>query len=275
VSAVAGGLRVWKLLAGVLLCVLLAAVPAGANTRSEIDGLLRQLEGRHSLRFSYEKMPDTSWKIGYRLADATDYAALHRYVQLFGEEFQKYTGAFIGKTRLASVVFVKDLSFGGQLRSAVPDYGEEILILDFNRGSYAPVYQRHVIHHEFYHLIEEEINKNPYWKDPQWARFNQKGFSYGEGGAKVQGNSNVYLFTHPAPGFINLYALSALEEDKAEIYASLFICSEYELIAGWAVEDGALASKIGYMKGFLGRLDPTMLTPKATGRVPVWCARRP
>ena len=248
-----------KLLVPFLVSILVGAVQANANSKKkEIDELLRPLAVSYALSISYEKMPRTSWKLGYALADESDYAALYDYARLFSEEFQKYPRAFIRKTRLASIVLVKDLSFQGQLRTAVPDYGKEILILDFKRGSYAPIYQRHVIHHEFYHLIEEEFNRTPYWKDTRWARLNPKRFRYGKGGDKVQSDSSVYLFTHPAPGFINLYAMSALEEDKAEIYASLFVCPEYERITSWTEKDPILFSKIKYMKRFLERLDQTM-----------------
>ena len=247
-----------KLLTAILLSLLLGAVQTSANTKKEINDLLRHLENRYSLNISFEKMPDTSWELDYALADEADYPTLYYYARLFSEEFRKYPKAFVSKTRLTSIVLVKDLAFQGQLRSAVPDFKREILILDFKRGLFAPIYQRHVIHHEFYHLIEEEINRDPSWKDPHWAQFNRKRFRYGSGGDKVQDNSNVYLYTHPAPGFINLYAMSALEEDKAEIYASLFVCPEYERIKEWAGSDPILASKIKYMKRFLKGLEQTM-----------------
>lgn len=60
--------------------------------------------------------------------------------------------------------------------------------------------------------------------DLSWIRLNSPGFSYGSGGASERGK-DMFL-SHgrgatPVPGFLNPYSQTAVEEDKAEVYATL------------------------------------------------------
>src|SRR5690606_1012800 len=104
----------------------------------------------------------------------------------------------------------------GQERWAVPDFVHETLYLDVAvRFARDEVFQRRVIHHEFYHLLEEEWNGDPYFKDPAWAALNTPEHRYGAGGAANR-DRRLSLFNHPAPGFVSRYAMTGLEEDKAE-----------------------------------------------------------
>ena len=100
-------------------------------------------------------------------------------------------------------------------------------------------------------MLEEEFNGDAYWKDPDWVSLNSEDISYGSGGSSVAGNSNMYAYTHPKTGFVNLYSMSAPEEDKAEIFASLFVKSEYEKLSLWSKEDDVLNEKMTYMINFL------------------------
>ena len=228
---------------------------AYAQDYAKIKELCSELESKYSITLYFDEFPVTSWVIDYALATEKDYKKLHRYILNFDTEFTKYPQSFLKKTKLTAVAFVKSLAFKKQLRTAIPDYGKEILILDFERGEHNSIYQKHVIHHEFYHMIEEEFNKYPYWKDPSWAKLNKPEVQYGLGGKNTQNNSNVYLFTHPEKGFINLYSKSAIEEDKAEIYAALFVKEEFNMLSKWAKQDTVLDKKTKYMRSFLKKLD--------------------
>lgn len=236
----------------VFLIIFISTAPCFSAIEKKINFVISTVEKKYSIRLAYENMPKATWdEIKYTVASKSDYERLLKYLRLFRREFNKYPKEFIRESRLKWVVFVKDLSISGQLRTAVPDYKKEILFLDFARGTHSTIYQRHVIHHEFYHMIEEQFNGDAYWKDPNWAKFNDKNFKYGKGGATVQGQSNVYELTHPKKGFINLYSMSALEEDKAEIFASLFVKAESRKIAKCVKKDDILRKKVRYMKTFL------------------------
>ncbi|MHC4777443.1 MAG: hypothetical protein ACYTFG_02570 [Planctomycetota bacterium] len=211
----------------------------------------------YSVELMFESFPQTSWRIEYKLAQKADYPVLKAYLGLFMGEFRRYPKSFVAKTGLAKVVFVKDLSYQGQLRTAIPDYGKEILILDFERAPHSRIYQRHVIHHEFYHLIEEQFHGTPYFRDREWKQLNWPGFRYGRGGRTAQAGS-VYVLTHPGMGFINVYSMSGLEEDKAEIFAILFVEEEYRTVRKWAQKDLLLDGKMKHIRKFLLRIDKSM-----------------
>ncbi len=230
-----------------------------ANDSQQIETVLQQLHKKYNIEFSYTTGPKKSWNaLHYQFASKKDYPSLLKYLKLFQKEFNKYPVKFIHNIKLKGVIFVKDLSISGQRRAAVPDYYVEYLYYDFERGAHNAIYQQHVIHHELYHMVEQEKNGSGYYKDPNWAKLNSPDFQYGKGGRFMRGG-NAYTYNHPQPGFVNLYSTSGLEEDKAEIFATLFIPSEYKMAEKWIAEgDNRLATKINYMKQFLQTIDPSM-----------------
>ena len=226
-----------------------------AHGEDDIRSILGAIEDRYNITCLYDRPPNKLMQaIRFNLADRSDYEVMYQYSLLFAEEFRKYPLEFVSNTKLNSVFLVKDLAVNGQARTAVPDYDNEVLLLDFAAAAYAAQYRRHVIHHEYYHMIEEQINGDAYWKDPVWAGFNPPGFRYGSGGVNARGQDGASTLNHPHAGFVSLYAMSSLEEDKAEVYACLLIDTEREAMNEWAKTDHILASKITYMSEFIARL---------------------
>ena len=199
--------------------------------------------------------PPASWKVRCDAPVRADKKQLDLYRKILAAELGKYPMPLLQKSKLKGIAIVKNLSVAGQRRAAMPDYENEILYLDFQRGAHNPAYQAHVIHHEFFHLLEQELNGSAYFKDPEWAKLNPKNFKYGKGGKEQRGNDNFAL-VHPQSGFINRYSTSALEEDKAEIYAALFISAERKKITAMAANDTHLAAKIKMMLTILQQIDP-------------------
>jgi len=197
--------------------------------------------------------PGTSWNeeiIHFKSLTLHDEAEVKKYVKLFHYEFFKYPFEFIKNTKLKKIVLVKELYNSGVPVAAMPDYYQEYLYIDIYEGHNNHKYQRHVIHHEFYHMIEEEFNGNTYYKDPEWNAFNVPGFQYGNGGINNRG-SHMSVINHPDSGFINLYSQTGLEEDKAEIFGSLMTDNEKELVLSWTIHDKILQLKVDYMVRFL------------------------
>ena len=222
--------------------------------RSEklLDKLCNDLHNEFKIDFIYKSFPETTWKIQHQVATKNDYKNLYKYLTLFKKEFQKYSSKYIKNTSLKKVVFAKNLKINGQARAAIPDYKKEILILDFSPKS--TTYMQHVIHHEFYHMIEEEAFGTSYYKDPKWNEFNIEGFKYGKGGSKARG-SDQYSLSHPHKGFINKYSMSGLEEDKAEIYAILYVKEELKILEKLSRKDKILHKKMNYMKEFIKKIE--------------------
>lgn len=221
------------------------------QTKGEIDAIVSQIESKYPIRISYKKSLKWTWGIvGYTKLAVSDYAQLLKYLTIFQEEFNKYPPEFIRKSNLKWVVIGKNLSYLGQHRASIPDYRREILYYDIAQGSYDTCYQKSVIHHEFYHMIEEEFNGNVYYKDTDWAKLNSKDFKYGKGGKYFNSSISKKVF-HPDPGFITDYSTSGLEEDKAEVYAGLFVEETSACLGDWIKEDEILRNKVNYMKDFL------------------------
>jgi hypothetical protein len=176
-------------------------------------------------------------------------ANANAYVDLFIEEFTKYPVDFIKACKLKRVEIVDKLAIGTQFRAAVPNYKDEVLLYDVSYV-HNERYVRHVVHHEFYHMLEEEWNGDPYYRDPNWAIMNEKDFKYGTGGADAYGRGDVWSFVHPKPGFLNVYSTYGLEEDKAEIWAVLFVPENWKLVKPLVADDAILRGKVGYMREF-------------------------
>jgi hypothetical protein len=116
----------------------------------------------------------------------------------------------------------------------------------------SPAYQRSVIHHEFFHMMDERMGVMR--KDPAWAALNPPSFKYGSGGAKMRTNG-VGDLNSDIPGFITKYGTSAIEEDKAELYAHLIIDPVF--VANEAKSDPVLTKKIALLKSRMAKYHPT------------------
>lgn len=175
------------------------------------------------------------------------------FAPIFAREWSLYPPELVAKTRLKKVVFCKDLSFAKQLRTAVPDFEHDVLYLDVVRGRRDEKYVRKVIHHEFYHIIDLRDDGELY-ADERWARLNPPEFKYGAGGAKLQDDPTVTTSGKDVPGFLNRYAASGVEEDKAEVFAHLMV--EPKAMADRAKVDKYMRAKVERMKELLAAFAP-------------------
>ena len=109
-----------------------------------------------------------------------------------------------------------------------------------------------------YHLIEYSQSNDMYYKDPAWLAFNDSTFKYGNGGRDAYKDPTYANTEHPRVGFVTGYATSALEEDKAETYAFLFVKEGYASLQKWEPEDQILTKKVNYLKKFILSRVPEM-----------------
>ncbi|MBI1333663.1 MAG: hypothetical protein GC165_12380 [Armatimonadetes bacterium] len=180
---------------------------------------------------------------------ATD-AAMAKYVPLFVTEWSRYTADVMRKAKVTKIVFCEKLALGQQIRAAVPAYGLDAMYYDPALGAYSPSYQKSVIHHEFFHMMDYQMGRSEV--DREWVAMNPPEFQYGSGGAKMR-TSGVGNLTKEIPGFITMYGTSAMEEDKAELYAHLIVDPKFVL--DQAKTDAVLASKIALLKKRLFAFD--------------------
>jgi hypothetical protein len=175
------------------------------------------------------------------------------YAGLFAPEFSLYPADLVRRAKLERVVLCRELSFGGQRRNAIPDYEHSCLYLDVSRGSYSKPYLRKVIHHEFFHIVDYRDDGSVY-RDERWSALNPKEFKYGSGGRTAQDLRETSVLTTKFPGFLNHYSTTAVEEDKAEVFANLIV--DYAYVADRAKKDRVLNAKVERMKELLAKFCP-------------------
>lgn len=148
---------------------------------------------------------------------------------------------------MTKIVLCKDLRYARQKRAAYPGLVSGVMCYDVEQGSFSEVYQRSVIHHEYFHLIDYRDDRRLY-VDTQWDRLNPDGFTYGVGGKNVQGDKTQSL-TFEKLGFMNKYSTQGVEEDKAEIFA--YLMTRPEMMAKRIKSDSVVASKTRMLKNLL------------------------
>jgi hypothetical protein len=248
--------------------LLLAALPAVASAQApprlpdhvsiDLQRRLAPLGRQFGVAFVFPREPKSAGRGTYSyepIADDRSEVA-ERYVDLFVEEFGKYPTDFIKASKLKRVLFVQGLAVGQQKRAAFPETRGEDLLFDVT-AVHNERYARHVVHHELYHMLEDDWNGSAYYKDPNWSLLNEAEFQYGAGGAAYQTGS-VWEFNHPKTGFINIYATSGLEEDKAEIWAVMFVSENWKMIEPMLASDPVLRAKVSYMREFGRSKSPAM-----------------
>lgn len=223
--------------------------PPTRTSDDTINTILQELQLKYNICISFFNAP-SSYYSGHKFDQLgeSDLKRLKNYLEIFEVEFNKYPIEFIRNTNLKEVAIVKNNSVDTQSRAAVPDFKNEILFYDINAVDISEDYAKYVLHHEFYHMIEEEFQGDVYFQDPEWNKLNPQTFSYGKSGADCNVNGTPKRIT----GFVSGYAMCALEEDKAETFSyimesNLSVSLEIYIEGG----DKIIKNKVDYLKSFL------------------------
>lgn len=175
--------------------------------------------------------------------------SLAQYQSLLDSEIRLYPTGFFQRIGLQRLVLCEGLAYREQARAAVPSWETATLYLDVRRGAQHPGYQIWVLHHELFHIIDfnDDGQLSP---DPEWEAINDRTFTYGGGGALHQ----EYVpdgRTPLAAGFVRMFAMTAVEEDKAETYAMLMVAPAE--MARRTASDRILLAKAELLQSRLGR----------------------
>jgi hypothetical protein len=166
------------------------------------------------------------------------------YVPVLTAEIKRYPVDMIEAAKLHRIVLGYKLTFNGREVNGLADFKPNTLYLDVERLAAEPEQMRKCIHHEFYHIVDY-MN----WTltgDSDWERLNPPRFSYRGGGRFARDHPEAYTFSDTRPGFVNVYATTAAEEDKAELFA--FMMVRYNLVKERAGHDKVLRAKMDYLK---------------------------
>jgi hypothetical protein len=169
-------------------------------------------------------------------AEPPSAAAVATFVPLLGRELGRYPGRFLPRCNLRRVLLCGRLSQEGQSIPSLPNV-EGTLLLDLTGDE---AYVRHLVHHEVFHFFDH-ADDGHLGNDEAWAALNPPRFRYGDGGRSMR-TPGTAVFDAPLPGFVSLYATSAVEEDKAEVFA--LALSEPALASSFQARDPILAAKL-------------------------------
>jgi hypothetical protein len=192
-----------------------------------------------------------------------DLPGLIAYGKLFICEWAKYSQVWVDRSVVTKVKLVKNLANptrGSCKYSGLADWDGRALYQDVVCGAgFGPVWQKHTLHHEFWHLIAPSVHgHNPEYADSAWLALNDPGFSYGNSGWNDVTGWSIRFTPHPRPGFVSQYAMQHEREDEAETYAFMFVKEEFGQLAHWMTTDAILKTKVAYLKQFIASVDPAM-----------------
>ena len=184
-----------------------------------------------------------------------DLARLRTLSKILVPSLEKYSSYFFQRIRLKNIVIVKDLVVARQLRKAMPHPSSSSLFYGDNNDLECLPGMEARVHHELYHFVEERINGSMYFQDKIWLGLNPTDFHYGRGGKSVY-NLNVPFqnLGHPQEGFVSNYSLTAVEEDKAEVFGWWMTKGYSDRLLLWTTQDSILAQKAQYLQAAMKEL---------------------
>lgn len=182
---------------------------------------------------------------------------LNNHLDLLAKEFEHYPEDFFQRINLKYLCLAASAKYSGQLRAAIPDPARNTLILETSeRLKTDTTYQKHVFHHDLFHYIEMMVMREEIIFR-KWHKLNPKDFQYRGSGA-MQFNPRYaqvdWSYVHPREGFITNYAMTAEEEDRAELAAFLLITEKWDILRPLVRVDKLLRKKVKQMEAFFDGL---------------------
>lgn len=174
---------------------------------------------------------------------------------IVARELERYPASFLRRARLAGVVLGESLGENDTPIPSLPNVGG-LLLIDVSSAEGDLV---RAFHHEIFHFFDlaDDGNVAP---DPTWSALDPPGFVYGSGGRTMR-EPWAARPTADLPGFVNAYATSGVEEDKAETFA--FAVARAPLMHACVARDAVLRAKLVELVQRVGAFDAAC--PNALG----------
>jgi len=180
---------------------------------------------------SAKPLKDFSFKPA-AIADATDFRAS------LDDEWRHLPASAVRKAGIRRIILCSNLQVLGHAVGGFADVKNGDLYFDVQLGPLGDSLERRkLIDHEFFHMVDE-VDDDQGLFDPAWARLNQADFQYNSSRKFTLINSNQ---VEAPKGFVSQYATSAVEEDKAEMFANMMV--NPALVASRAKTDPVLNAK--------------------------------
>lgn len=173
-----------------------------------------------------------------------------RVLSIVRRELARYSPARLRAAGLRRVVMAADLRESGKLISSLPNVAGSLLL----DGSVPDTFLARLVHHEIFHFLDfaddARHGENDVWSAQQHL------FAYGEGGRSVR-SPRAGELSDELPGFLTRYAMSAIEEDKAEVFS--FLMTRPADVRGRAQRDEVVRKKVERLGDKLARVAPELL----------------
>ncbi len=243
------------------LSIVLVLISANLVAASNYQQIFSELEERYNTEILYG---DFSGIINKRDDLQYDYVldqnTLNQAAENFRRAFEKYPDDFMDYARANRFILTRNLRlyYDGVYRRIGGLAATNDLYINLNniRYSYS------TIHHELMHSFDLAYDAT--FQDSDWERLNypvySDGFDYGDGGASALGDSFNHKF-YPLEGFIQGYATTAVEEDKAVTFEYMMVESNYQRMEPKLESDSVLVSKVDYLEDFLQNMMPDFSWP--------------
>lgn len=234
-----------------------AAAPFNTSTTAVTTGKFadaHQFFARKGITLSTSPKVPLSWA-NWNSADPNDKNAQQAAGDLM-DEWTLYSDKAIKSSGLKAIYLVRNLTFSGQNSAGMPDpeVSDAIYfdISDKFLQSEDGDFLRRTYHHEFGHFIVYKQTGSYAPKDSEWGKCNAKGAKYGDGGIAMYSDPGFAHKIHPSYGFIDGYATSGPEEDKAEMFA--YYMTDQPLVRNLAKKDAGIACKLAQTEKLLKSL---------------------
>jgi hypothetical protein len=171
-------------------------------------------------------------------------------LSIVSRELSRYSPARLRAAGLRRVVLAGDLRESGRSISSLPNVAGSMLL----DGSVPDAFLARLVHHELFHFVDFADDARVA-ENGEWTSDNGRAFWYGEGGRSMR-SPRASELTDEMPGFLTRYAMSAVEEDKAEVF-SLLMTRPADVRAR-AANDDVLRAKVRRLAAKLARVAPEL-----------------
>jgi len=179
----------------------------------------------------------------------TDQALLQAAAAVVTAELTRYPAELLRRSGLRRVVLCVQLREQDQPIPSLPNY-KHTLLLDQRA---AAALGGRLIHHEIFHFIDY-ADDGVVRHDQRWEQLNEPSFAgYGHGGRSMRDPASSAV-DPTLRGFVTGYSTSAVEEDKAELFA--FMMAAPDMVARRAAGDPVIAAKAAYLRRVVAALSP-------------------
>ncbi len=228
-----------------------------AQSLSDIEQLIAGIQQDFGARVILTELPAVpETKIVVAPPGPEDAKDVHAFLLLLKEELGRYPDCFFKEIRLKCVFLVKRQFYENSPTEGLYQIGHDFIMLDFLRNRGNKIKQRHNIHHELYHMLENQAGFS--WAGDLWGSMNVPGFQYEYPRPRQRSANPLNYYAPSIPGFVTDYSMKSPDEDRAEIFASLMVENQNRIVHKWIKNDAILKRKVEILKQTLTDFCPEM-----------------